>query len=70
MRDIRRWSGGREFGGIYHRAKWIAPKALIIAWFLYLTIPISVHPNLVILPCAVLFGLNLMIISASFKKYL
>jgi len=70
LRDIRRWSGGREFGGVYHRAKWIAPKALVIAWVVYLALPVSLHPNAIILPCAILFGLNLLIISASFKKYL
>ena len=70
LRDIRRWSAGREFGGVYHRAKWIAPKAVIVAWLMYLAIPISFHPNTIILPCAVLFGINLMILSASFKKYL
>lgn len=70
MRDIRRWSGGREFGGVYHSAKRIAPKALLLAWFVYLALPVSLHPNTIILPCAMLFGLNLLIISASFKKYL
>ena len=70
MRDIRRWSGGREFGGVYHSAKRIAPKALLLAWFVYLALPVSLHPNTIILPCAALFGLNLLIISASFKKYL
>ena len=70
MRDIRRWSGGREFGGVYHSAKRIAPKALVLAWFVYLALPVSLHPNTIILPCAVLFGVNLLIISASFKKYL
>tara|TARA_R110000782_G_scaffold25016_1_gene65414 strand:- start:98 stop:784 length:687 start_codon:yes stop_codon:yes gene_type:complete len=70
MRDIRRWSGGREFGGVYHSAKRIAPKALVLAWFIYLALPVSLHPNAIILPCAVLFGLNLLIISASYKKYL
>lgn len=70
MRDIRRWSGGREFGGVYHIAKRFAPKALLVAWFVYLTIPVSMHPNFIILPCAILFGVNLMIVTASFKKYL
>lgn len=70
MRDIRRWSGGREFGGVYHIAKRFAAKALIVAWFIYLTLPISMHPNAIILPCAVLFGANMLIITASFKKYL
>lgn len=70
MRDIRRWSGGREFGGVYHIAKRFAPKALLVAWLVYLTVPISMHPNLIVLPCAILFGVNMLIITASFKKYL
>lgn len=70
LRDIRRWSAGREFGGVYHRAKWIAPKAIVLAWIVYLSMPFSIHPNAVILPCAALFGFNMLVISASFKKYL
>jgi len=70
LRDIRRWSGGREYGRIYHQAKALAPKALALAWLLYLALPVSLHPNAVILPCAGLFGLNVLVITASFKKYL
>ena len=70
MRDIRRWSGGREYGRVYHKAKAMAPKALIVAWIIYLSLPEAIHPNLIILPCAVLFGLNVLIVTASFKKYL
>jgi integrating conjugative element membrane protein (TIGR03747 family) len=70
LRDIRRWSGGREYGRIYHQAKALAPKALLIAWIVYLALPVSLHPNIIILPCAVLFGLNVLVITASFKKYL
>jgi hypothetical protein len=36
----------------------------------YLALPISLHPNIIILPCAILFGLNLLVMAASFKKYL
>lgn len=70
LRDIRRWSGGREYGRVYHKAKAMAPEALAFAWIIYLTLPNSVHPNVVILPCAALFGLNILIVTASFKKYL
>ncbi len=70
MRDIRRWSGGREYGRVYHKAKALAPKMLVVAWVIYLTWPESIHPNLIIFPCAVLFGLNILIVTASFKKYL
>jgi len=70
MRDIRRWSGGREYGRVYHQAKSMAPKVLILAWFIYLSVPESIHPNFVILPCAVLFGLNVLIVTATYKKYM
>ena len=70
MRDIRRWSAGREFGRVYHQAKAVAPKALIGAWFLYLSVPVAVHPNAVILPSAMLFGVNVTVVAAAYKKYL
>lgn len=70
LRDIRRWSGGREFGRVYHRAKSTLPWALVFSWVLYLTWPVSVHPNWIVLPCAVLLGLNLLITTATYKKYL
>ena len=70
FRDIRRWSAGREFGRVYHFAKTFAPRMLMVAWFLYLAIPVSIHPNVIILPFAVLFAINVTIMSASYKKYL
>ena len=70
MRDIRRWSGGREYGRIYHKAKATAPKILVLAWIVYLAWPQSIHPNMIIFPCAILFGLNVLVVTASFKKYL
>jgi len=70
FRDIRRWSAGREFGRVYHFAKSFAPRMLIVAWFIYLAVPVAIHPNLIILPFAVLFGINVTIMSASYKKYL
>ncbi len=70
LRDIRRWSGGREYGSVYHTTKRLAPKAMIATWVIYLASPVSIHPNLIILPCAVFFGLNILILCASFKKYL
>ena len=70
LRDIRRWSAGREFGGVYHAAKRTAPKVLFAAAFVYLAIPFAVHPTAVIVPGAVLFGAAALIVAASFKKYL
>lgn len=70
QRDLRRWCGGNESGFIYHWAKKFALPVLVIAWILYLAIPNSVHPNLIITPFAVLFGLVIMVMASKFKKYL
>ena len=70
LRDIRRWSAGREFGGVYHTAKRLAPRALALAAVIYLAIPVAVHPSAVIVPGAALFGGLTLIVAASFKKYL
>ena len=70
LRDIRRWSAGREFGGVYHAAKRIAPRILAGAAFVYLGLPFAVHPSAVIVPGAALFGAAVCVVAASFKKYL
>ncbi|MFK5947483.1 MAG: TIGR03747 family integrating conjugative element membrane protein [Methylococcales bacterium] len=70
QRDLRRWCGGHESSYVYHWAKKLALPTLVITWFVYLTIPNSIHPNFVITPFAVLFGLVLMVMSSRFKKYL
>ena len=70
LRDIRRWSAGREFGGLYHAAKRLAPRVIALAAVVYLAIPVSVHPTAVIVPGAALFGVSALVVTASFKKYL
>ena len=70
LRDVRRWSAGREFGGVYHAAKRGAPKVLFAAAFVYLAIPVPMHPTAVIVPGAALFGAAALVVAASFKKYL
>lgn len=69
-RDIRKFGAGRESGFIYHRAKASLMPLAVLPWILYLTLPVSVHPLLVLLPSAVLLGLAVNITAASFKKYL
>lgn len=70
QRDIRRWSGGRESSFVYHWAKKLLYPALILPWILYLAIPSSLHPNLVVLPFAILFALSVRVMASMFKKYL
>lgn len=70
QRDLRRWCGGNESGYIYHWAKKFAIPVLLVSWVIYLAIPSSIHPNFIITPFAVLFGLVLMVMTSKFKKYL
>ncbi|MGR9052267.1 MAG: TIGR03747 family integrating conjugative element membrane protein [Gammaproteobacteria bacterium] len=70
QRDIRRWSGGRESSFVYHWAKKILYPSFILPWIVYLGIPISIHPNFVVLPFAILFSVSVWVMSSSFKKYL
>ncbi len=70
QRDIRRWSGGRESSFVYHWAKKILYPSLILPWIIYLAMPVSVHPNLVVLPFAVLFAISVTVMASTFKKYL
>lgn len=69
-RDIRKFGAGRESGFIYHRAKATLMPLAVLPWVIYLTLPISVHPLLILLPSAVLLGLAMDIAAGSFKKYL
>ena len=70
QRDLRRWCGGNESGYMYHWAKRFSVPVLALTWILYLAIPNSIHPNYMITPFAVLFGLCLMVMTSKFKKYL
>ncbi|PMR78726.1 TIGR03747 family integrating conjugative element membrane protein [Billgrantia endophytica] len=69
-RDIRRIGAGRESGFVYHRAKASLIPLAVLPWVIYLALPVSVHPLLILLPSAVLLGLVVDIAVGSFKKYL
>jgi integrating conjugative element membrane protein (TIGR03747 family) len=69
-RDIRRFGAGRESGFIYHRARATLVPLLVLPWVIYLAIPISVSPLLILLPSASLLGVAVDIAAGSFKKYL
>ncbi|MBI4356578.1 MAG: TIGR03747 family integrating conjugative element membrane protein [Gammaproteobacteria bacterium] len=68
-RDLRRWRGGRESSLVYAYAKRGVWPTFIATWWVYLSLPVSCHPNFVILPFGILFGVLLCIMAASFKKY-
>ena len=70
QRDLRRWSGGRESSYVYHYAKRAALPLVVLTWVIYLSLPFSVHPSLVVLPFAILFALTMAITASMFKKYI
>ncbi|KHN52880.1 membrane protein [Dickeya fangzhongdai] len=69
-RDVRRFGAGRESGFIYHRAKASLLPLAVLPWVIYLAMPVSVHPLLILLPSASLLGLAVCLTASSFKKYL
>lgn len=69
-RDLRRWGGGRESSFLYHHSKKVLGPSMVVAWMLYLAMPFSIHPNLVLLPFAALFATGVAVTTATFKKYL
>ncbi|EBZ5771683.1 TIGR03747 family integrating conjugative element membrane protein [Salmonella enterica subsp. enterica serovar Redlands] len=69
-RDVRRFGSGYESGFIYHHAKRSAMPVLSLAWIIYLSLPFSVNPCVILLPAALLSGLVISIATGTFKKYL
>jgi integrating conjugative element membrane protein (TIGR03747 family) len=70
QRYIRRWSGGRESAFVYHWAKKFILPLLVLPWVIYLAMPVSIHPNVIVLPFAVLLAVVVRVMTATFKKYL
>lgn len=70
IRDVRRWTSGRESGFRYHYAKSFVLPSFFVAWILYLSIPFSVHPNFIVLPLCLLMGFVVREAVMWFKKYL
>lgn len=69
-RDLRKFGAGRESSYLFHKARASLVPLMILPWTLYLAIPISLSPLLVLLPCAVLLGTAVCVTAATFKKYL
>lgn len=69
-RDLRRWGGGRESSFVYHYAKKAAIPLVVLAWVVYLALPVSLHPTFIVIPFATLFALAVTVTASTFKKYL
>lgn len=69
-RDLRKFGAGRESSFVYHRAKRALIPLLLVPWIIYLSLPFSLNPMAVFLPCAVALAITTAITAATFKKYL
>lgn len=69
-RDLRKFGAGRESSFVYHRAKRAVMPLMIVPWIIYLSLPFSLNPMAVFLPCAVILGVTMVITTSTFKKYL
>lgn len=68
-RWLRRAHGGRESAFLYHRLKRGIFLSIVILWAVYLIVPISMDPRMVIFPFLLLYGLLLRYTIGFFKKY-
>jgi len=68
-RDLRRWGGGRESSNVFNLAKKSITPAFVLACVVYISLPYSLNPVIVILPFAILLGLAVRISFERLKKY-
>jgi len=69
IREKRKMGVSRETD-FYHWAKPFIKPSLIAPWVIYLSLPQSVHPSLVILPFCLIFGIAVAIAAATYRKYI
>jgi len=68
-RWLRRAHGGRESSFLYHRTKRGIFLVVVLLWAIYLILPISTDPRIIIFPFVLAFGLLIRSTVEYFKKY-
>jgi integrating conjugative element membrane protein (TIGR03747 family) len=68
-RDLRRWGGGRESSNVFNLARRSVVPSFVAACVVYISLPFSINPVVVILPFAFLLGLAVRIGFERLKKY-
>jgi integrating conjugative element membrane protein (TIGR03747 family) len=69
-REIRKDCGGNESATLYHHAKRFIGPSMFLAFGIYLTFPISIHPLVIFLPAFFITGLTFYMTASRFKKFL
>lgn len=68
-RDLRRWGGGRESSNVFNLARRSVVPSFVAACVVYISLPFSINPVVVILPFATLLGMATRIAFERLKKY-
>lgn len=68
-RDLRRWGGGRESSNVFNLAKRSVVPAFVGACVIYISLPFSIDPVIVLLPFVLLLGFAVRISFERLKKY-
>lgn len=66
---LRRTSGARESGFIYHRSKNMVSWSIIGLWFIYLVPPFAIDPMVIFIPSVLLLSIFTRLSIQFFKKY-
>lgn len=69
-REIRKDCGGNESALVYHHAKRFIGPSMFLAFGVYLTFPVSIHPLVIFLPAFFITGLAFYMTASRFKKFL
>lgn len=69
QRDIRKFQGSRESTFFFHWIKPMTGKIFFILFFIYMSIPFSLSPNLILLPMIILLSVMTMFAIKGYKKY-
>ena len=69
-RDLRRYGADYERGMVYHYSKYAVSAVFILPIIIYLTIPVTLNPAFVFLPFALVLAYLVMVVSATFTKYI
>lgn len=70
QRDLRRWGGGRESAYVYHYAKRSNLVFIAVGAIVYLAMPVSIHPAVILVPFATACAVSVNLTASRFKKYL
>jgi integrating conjugative element membrane protein (TIGR03747 family) len=68
-RDLRRWGGGRESSNVFNLARRSVVPAFVAACVVYISLPFSINPVVVIMPFSISLGLAVRISFERLKKY-